>query len=69
MIGPAPEFTDSEYFVVKPEWHLKEGASDADKKALEEFMNGGSYPGLWKGRYPEMKKPYYTWSGEIVEIG
>ena len=69
MIGPAPEFTQSKYFVKDPEWHLKEGASNEDKKALEEFMNGGSYPGLWKNRYPKMKKPYYTWSGEVIDKG
>lgn len=67
MIGPAPEFTDSEYFVVKPEWHMEPGASDEDKRALEKFMNGGDYPKLWKRRYPQMRNPYYTWSGEIVD--
>ncbi len=67
MIGPAPEFTGSKFFVVDPEWHLKEGASDKDKKDLEEFMNGGDYPKLWKHKYPEMKRPYYTWSGKVVD--
>ena len=69
MIGPAPKFTNSKYFVVKPEWHMKEGASAKEKKELEEFMNGGSYPGLWKHQYPEMKKPYYCWKGEVVDRG
>ena len=69
MIGPAPEFTRSKYFVVDPDWHMEPGASDKDKKALEEFMNGGDYPKLWKVRYPEMKNPYYTWSGEVIDKG
>ncbi len=69
MIGPAPEFTDSKFFVVKPEWHMEPGASDEDKRELEKFMNGGDYPKLWKSRNPQMKKPYYTWSGKIVDKG
>lgn len=69
MIGPAPEFTNSEYFVAKPEWHMEAGASDKEKKELEEFMNGGCYPELWKERNPKMKKPYYMWSGKIVDKG
>ena len=67
MIGPAPEFTHSKYFVSKPEWHMLPGASDKEKKELEEFMNGGDYPKLWKGRNPQMQNPYYTWSGEVVD--
>jgi len=69
MIGPSPEFTSSKYFVADPEWHMLPGASDKDKKELEEFMNGGGYPNIWKSENPNMKKPYYTWSGKIVDKG
>lgn len=70
MIGPAPEFVHSKFFkATDPDWHLESGASEAEKKELEEFMNGGSYPELWKERNPGMKNPYYTWSGKIVDKG
>lgn len=69
MIGIAPEFTDSKYFVAEPEWHLKDGASSKDKADLEKFMNSGGYKRLWKDRYPKMTKPYYTWNGEVVDKG
>lgn len=69
MIGPAPEFTGSKFFKAAPDWHLENGASDEEKKQLEQFMNGGCYPELWKERNPKMKNPYYTWSGEIVDKG
>lgn len=69
MIGPAPEFTHSKFFRATPDWHLENGASDEEKKQLEQFMNGGCYPELLKERNPNMKNPYYTWSGEIVDKG
>ena len=69
MIGPVPDFFMSEYFEKKPEWHLKEGASESDKKELEEYMNDGAMKKRWKKMKPEMKKPYYTWYGEIVDKG
>lgn len=70
MIGPAPEFTHSKFFkATDPDWHLENGASETEKRELEEFMNGGSYPELWKERYPEMKKPYYCWNGEVEDRG
>ena len=46
MIGPAPEFTDSKFFVAKPEWHMEPGAYDVEKMELEELMNGRGYPGV-----------------------
>ena len=39
MIGPAPKFTESEYFASEPFWRLEKGASEEDKRDLEAFMN------------------------------
>ena len=69
MVDTSPKFTRSKYFVAKPDWHLKDGASAEDKKTLEEYMNSGDLPGYWKVKHPEMKKPYYTWSGKVIDKG
>ena len=67
MIGPAPEFTNSKYFVPKPDWHLEAGASEEDKRALEKYMNSEAFKPLWKAENPNMKNPYYTWDGKLIE--
>lgn len=67
MIGEAPRFTRSEFFVKDPEWHLEEGATEEEKRALEKFMNREDYgyPEEWKEKHPEMKHPWYCWDGVI----
>ena len=66
MIGDAPEFTKSKFFVPNPKWHLKPGASNEDKQALEEYMNPD--PDIIID-HPEMENPYYTWSGRVIDKG
>lgn len=67
MIGPTPRFFDSKYFKQEPDWHLESGATNAEKKELEEYMNGGALTREYKRKHPEMKNPWYTWSGEIID--
>ena len=62
-----PKFMKSKFFVDEPQWHLKEGASEEDKRELEEWMNTGNYQLVID--YPKMKNPYYTWSGKVVDKG
>lgn len=69
MTGPAPSFTESEYFESKPDWHFREGASEADKKALEKMMNTRLMASAYKESYPKMRHPYYAWTGEIIDKG
>ena len=69
MIGPAPSFTESEYFEPDPVWHFRDGASEADKKALEKMMNTRLMASAYKEKYPEMKHPYYAWNGKIIDKG
>lgn len=68
MTEKDPKFTQSKYFVAKPEWHLRAGASEEDKKALEEWMNAGTNYSLIADN-PDMKNPYYTWSGKVIDKG
>ncbi len=69
MIAPAPKFTESEYFSPEPYWRLKDGASEEDKRNLEDFMNNEGHKALWKALYPEMADPYYKWNGELADKG
>ncbi len=69
MIAPAPKFTESEYFSPEPYWRLKDGASEDDKRHLEDFMNNEGHKALWKALHPEMADPYYKWNGELVDKG
>jgi len=66
MTGAAPQFTKSKYFVAKPKWHMKLGASEEDKRALESYMNP-DYDVIID--HPEMENPYYTWSGKVIDKG
>lgn len=78
MAGPEVHFIDSKYFthVKQPEdspisfltMRLKPGASDADKRELEEYVNHG----LEKTLKPFLKElgvkhPYWTWEGKLVD--
>lgn len=67
MIGPAPKFLESKYFKESPDWHLEEGATEAEKRELEEYMNGGALTKQYKREHPEMKNPWYCWDGTIID--
>lgn len=67
MIGPAPDFVNSKYFVSEPDWHLEDGASEKEKKDLERFMNTEEYRSVLKELHPGMKNPWYCWDGEVRE--
>lgn len=60
MIGPAPEFTNSEYFESKPRWRMKPEAPKELKKEFEDYMNQST---MLKLMYPKLKDPYICWDG------
>ena len=61
MIGPAPEFTNSEYFESNPRWRMKPEAPKELKKEFEDYMNSST---SLKKRYPNLKDPYICWDGK-----
>lgn len=80
MIGHGPDisFTKSKYFdPIDPReavsdaltLRLKPGASDKDKRELEEYVNFGGIKDAIPHDAPErrFKHPYWTWDGRIVE--
>ena len=67
MTPAEPNFLKSKFFVAEPQWHLKSGASEEDKKELEEWMNSGNYQLIIDN--PDMDNPYYTWSGKVIDKG
>lgn len=47
---------------------LKAGASDEEKESFEDYaMNGMGGAFFLKAEHPEMREPYYTWEGKVVE--
>ena len=67
MIGKAPIYANSKYFVGGTEWRLAEGAPQNLKDMFEEDMNADHLRKLYRLTYPEMENPYYTWEGKIVD--
>ena len=75
MVGPVPKCLQSENIItVKDDKHplrpasllvaLKPGASDEEKREFEAYMNDGLNGRLF---FPEIKKPYYRWNGDVVD--
>ncbi len=46
---------------------LTPDATDYAKEQFELHMNCGFAPDTYKMQYPEMRNPYYTWEGKIVD--
>lgn len=77
LMGPEVHFTESKYFERIPmdkaihpvlRMRLKQGASDKDKRELEEFVNHGLKSKiLTVVRKKNMKDPYWTWDGQLIE--
>lgn len=67
MIGPAPEYTKSRYFISEPKWRLADGAPDKLKYEFEKDMNTKELTAVYKKSYPKMENPFYTWQGEIID--
>ena len=77
MIGEAPKWLQSENIItVEDQKHelrpdsmllgLKESATDPEKENFENKMNELMKP-IAKLVFPEMKDPYYKWTGEVVD--
>ncbi len=74
MIGPSPksmwpnliELVDPDKPNISLNYRLKATASDDDKLGFEKFENGQNAFFL-KSIYKELKEPYYTWEGQVVE--
>lgn len=64
MIGEAPSFWGSQYFVMKPKFRLTEDAPEEMKKEFEEFFVDWD---LGQSEHPEMETPTYIWNGTIVD--
>jgi len=69
MIGEAPEFTYSKYFLAEPNWRLKPGVDEKTKEEFEIHMNRKVMQRVHKREHPEMNNPYYTWEGKIIDKG
>ena len=77
MIGPAPKkiYDDKIVRVKGNEWWrqgmyelaLSSDASTEQKKAFEKDMNEWISPN--SPLFPGMKRPYYTWTGKVVDKG
>ena len=66
MIGEMPSFWATKYFIKEPKYRLTEDAPEEMKKEFEEFFSDWD---LGQFDHPEMKKPTYIWTGEIVDRG
>ena len=72
MILSYPEFMRTEYFngdYKKP--RLSEDAPDRLKEQFEKYYNDPKtedFPNYLRKIHPEIKNPYYTWDGEIVDL-
>lgn len=69
MQTTAPEYTKSKYFVAEPDWHLKPEASDELKAEFEKEVNSKGMRETLEEDYPDMKHPWYTWEGKIIDKG
>lgn len=67
MIGAAPSYTKSKYFVSEPNWHISAEASDKLKELFERDMNKPNLTKIYKQSYPNVKNPFYTWEGKIID--
>ena len=74
MIGPSMktlwpgliELTDPNKLDIELNYRLKDGASDAEKKDFEYYQNSTNGNAL-RAIYKDLKEPYYTWEGKVVE--
>lgn len=64
MIGEMPSFWNMKYFIKKPKFWLTEDAPEKMKKEFEAFFSDWD---LGQFDHPEMKKPTYIWTGEVVD--
>ena len=74
MIGPRPEFPWDEYLNLEHSEDekfrfekLKSNAPDDIKEHFEKCMNLPLGKVTLKRLAPELKNPYYTWDGRIIE--
>lgn len=72
MIGSAPEFMNSKYYVPYDDEndvnnHMMPEASNDLKKAFEEYYNTPEHLSYYKEIYRDMENPYYSWEGKIIE--
>ncbi len=67
MTEPVPKFMESEYFTDQPRWRLRDGAPERLKKEFERYFNSKTARAAWKSMNPQMRHPYYTWTGEIID--
>ena len=67
MIGEAPKYTMSRFFMSEPTWHLLKEAPKELKIQFELDMNEPQLTELYKKNYPRMNNPFYKWTGKIVD--
>ncbi len=64
-----PEVFFSECFIAEPVFHLSETATDEQKEEFETYMNTGERLLELMDNYAQMRDPYYTWEGEVIDKG
>ncbi len=74
MTGPSPysmwpdllEVKDPEMIAISTNLKMKKSASDKDKMDFERYENEENRFFI-RDAHPDMKDPYYTWEGDVVE--
>ena len=64
-----PKYVTSKYFVGGSEYRLLPGASDELKAEFEKEVNSGGMAEDIREDYPDMKNPWYTWEGKVIDKG
>ncbi len=67
--GKKPEVFFSECFIEEPVFHLSENATEEEKNEFETYMNTGDRLMELLDNYAQMRDPYYTWKGEVIDKG
>ena len=72
MILSYPGFMRTEWFNRDYEHpRLKDGAPKELKEQFENYYNDPKYenwPDYMRKKHPEIKNPYYTWDGKVVDL-
>ena len=72
MIGEMPEYMKSKYYKSREEGtyggRITDDAPDSLKAEFEEHMNNApNFLYCMKNDFPDIKEPYYTWDGRVIE--